>query len=399
MSKILRLICGLGLFILGASLLLADFTAPAKNVSKSALDSMYPKIAGTDGSTNLFIIWTEYVDSEEQHLYFAKSTNSGTTWGTPHQLTSAGQIHSTWPMLAYSICVDEPYIHVVYNWRATESDDWEIAYLRSDDSGSTWGSSKSLTNNTSDSLYPDVAARGSYVHLTYQDDYPGNVQILYKRIANHGAGAVDQTRQLTSSGGVQERPKIAVSEDGQHVSIVYMNNYNVQYNIAYIHIYAYGAGAYEIRQLTTSGSSHNSFPDITTSAGANDQYVYIVYMGTWPGNWDIMYKRLDNYGQAGFTTYTARLTYSTTETDFPVVDFDSSYNNVHISYFDSWTGNEDVMYRKLTNFGGAGFTGQRVSWGTGASSNPTITSAGSSAYVAWMDGTSGNYEILVKYGN
>jgi hypothetical protein len=122
-------------------------------------------------------------------------------------------------------------------------------------------------------------------------------------------------------------------------------------------------------------------------------------MGIWPGNWDIMYKRLNNYGAAGFATYTARLTYSETESSYPAVDFDSSSNNVHVSYQDVWTGNTDVMYRKLTNFGGAGFSGQRVSWGTGDSANATISSAGASAYIAWMDDSSGNYEILVKYGN
>ena len=399
MSRNLRLTCGLGLFLFCASLALADFTAPAKNVSKSALDSMYPKIAGADGSLNVYIIWTEYVSSTEQHLYFAKSSNSGATWGTPVQLTFGGQIYSASPKDAYSLCVDEPYIHIVYNWRSTDSDDWEISYYRSDDSGATWDLPIYLTKNTSESLYPDVAARGSYVHVTYQDDYSGVEQILYKRITNYGAGAVDQIRQLTSSGGVHNYPKIAVSESGEHVSIVYVNNYNVQYNIAYIHIYAYGAGAYDSRQLTTSASSANMSADITTSTGADDQYVYIVYMGNWPGNWDIMYKRLNSYGQAGFTTYTARLTYSDTESDYPVVDFDSISNNVHISFFDNWTGNEDVMYRKLTNFGGAGFTGQRVSWGTGESICPTISSASAQAYIAWMDNSSGNYEIYVKYGN
>lgn len=398
MSKNLRLTCGLGLFLLCASLAVADFTAPAKNVSKSALDSMYPKIAGTDGSSNLYIVWTEYVDATEQHLYFAKSTNGGTTWGTPHQLTSGGQIHSSYPWSAYSICIAEPYIHIVYNWRATDSDDWEIAYYRSDDSGATWDLPIQLTNNSSSSLYPDVAARGSYVHVTYEDDYPGNEQVIYKRITNYGAGAIDQNRQLTFPGMFSGKPRIAVSESGEHINIVCVNNYNIHYNIKYMHIYGYGAGTYETCQLT-SGATNNWEPDITASTGADGQYVYIVYMGAWPGNWDIMYKRLNNYGAAGFTTYTARLTYSTTESALPAVDFDSSSNNVHVSYHDSWTGNADVMYRKLTNFGGAGFTGQRVSWGTGDSSGSTITSAGASAYIAWMDDSSGNYEIYVKYGN
>jgi hypothetical protein len=47
------------------------------------------------------------------------------------------------------------------------------------------------------------------------------------------------------------------------------------------------------------------------------------------------------------------------------VDFDDANNIVNISYSDTWPGNYDVMHRKLSNFGGAGFTSQRVSWGDG----------------------------------
>jgi hypothetical protein len=57
------------------------------------------------------------------------------------------------------------------------------------------------------------------------------------------------------------------------------------------------------------------------------------------------------------------------------------------------------MYRKLTNLGGAGFTGQRVSWGAGDSSHSTIAASGNSAYIVWSDNTSGNYEIYVKKGS
>ena len=57
------------------------------------------------------------------------------------------------------------------------------------------------------------------------------------------------------------------------------------------------------------------------------------------------------------------------------------------------------MHRKLTNYGGAGFIGQRVSWGIGFSSFPSIAAVSSGAYIAWLDNTSGNYEILVKKGS
>jgi len=377
----------------------ADFTSAAKNLSNSALDSMYPKIAGTDGLPNVYVIWMEYVSAAEQHLYFAKSTDGGTTWGTPVQLTYGGQIYYlSAPEKCYSICVNEPYVHIVYNWRSTDSDDWEISYYRSVDSGDTWILPIYLTTNDSDSVSPDVAARGSYVHVTYQDDWPGNSEVFYKRLTNNGAGPIDQTRRLTFSSSTSYGPKIAVSSSGADVHVAYVDLAGGYYNIFYKHIDGSGAGSYDTRQLTFATSDTRD-PDITVSTGADPQYVYIVYAATWPGNPEIMYKRLDNSGQLPFNTYTARLTYSTTDSGSPAVDFDGLFNNVHICYHDDWPGNWDVMYRKLADYGGSGFTGQRVSWGTGASFFPALTSAGASAHVVWMDETSGNWEIYVKYGS
>jgi hypothetical protein len=56
------------------------------------------------------------------------------------------------------------------------------------------------------------------------------------------------------------------------------------------------------------------------------------------------------------------------------------------------------MYRKLALLGGGGFTGQRVSWGSGDSINGDVASSGAWAHVVWSDDTSGNYEIYWKYG-
>jgi hypothetical protein len=399
MPKIFRFVSLLGFVLLCGSLATADFTSPAKNLSNSALPSMHPKIAGTDGSLNVFVVWMEYVSDTEQHLYFAKSTDGGTTWGAPVQLTFGGQIfYVDAPTSSFSICVNEPYVHIVYNWRSTDSDDWEISYYRSADLGETWDLPIYLTANASNSVSPDVAARGSYVHVTYQDNWPGNSEIFYKRLTDNGAGGVDLTRRLTFSDAPSYVPKIAVSSSGEDVHVVYLDLPGTYWQILYKHIYGSGAGSFETRQLTFS-NSNNDAPDIAVSTGADPQYVYVVYVASWPGNREIIYKRLDNSGQMPFNTYTARLTYSTTYSESPAVEFDSLSNNVHICYFDDWPGNYDVMYRKLGTYGGGGFTGQRVSWGSGASYYPTVTSAGAWAHIAWMDSTSGNWEIYVKYGN
>ena len=405
-SKAFILAVGLVFFL--APVVRADLSSPSRNISQSALDSVFPKVVHVPGTSTVLICWIE-TNGTSDFLLFAKSTDGGITWGKATWLSLTGQIQENdetggdlGNYYALAMAVEAPYVHIVMQWRSSETDDFEIRYRRSADLGDNWGGWTLLTDNATDSRYPDVVARGSYVHVTYQDSWPGNEEIMYKRITDYGAGAVDKTRRLTSSASESFYPRIAASQDGSIVSVVYEDSMASAFNIYLKSIDGEGAGTLFTRQLTFGTdpfSGWNGLPDIATSSGTapDDQYVYVVYQTLWPGNMEIMYKRLDNYGLAsGGTTYTARLTYSDTDSKSNAIDFDAVTDDIHISYQDSWTGNTDVMYRKLTAFGGGGFSGQRVSWGTGDSSQSAVAASSGNAYVVWADNTSGNYEIYIK---
>jgi hypothetical protein len=220
---------------------------------------------------------------------------------------------------------------------------------------------------------------------------------MYKRVNSYGAGTVDQTRRLTFSSLESEFPKIAVCGTAGYVNIVYQDYIGDTRNVLYKRIGNDGSGTYITRQLTFGSGmlGHNTLPDIAAGAGAYDQYVYIVYQANWSGNTEIIHKSIDNWG--GGAVSTSRLTYSGPPSGASSIDYDILYDNVHVSFHDAWPGNNDVMYRRLPAAGG-GYSSQRVSWGTGESVFPAIAASGTYAYVAWMDDTSGNYEILVKHG-
>ena len=133
------------LFLFLAPLALADFTAPAKNISNSATHSFYPKVAGLPGTDSVFVTWVE-LSGDDDLLYFSRSTDGGVTWSTPLQLTLAGQIrmHSTTPaadilydFYTFSMAVEGTNIHIVYQWRLNDSEKFEILYARSSDLGAT----------------------------------------------------------------------------------------------------------------------------------------------------------------------------------------------------------------------------------------------------------------------
>jgi hypothetical protein len=405
-KKFCFLFIALGLIFLPGTQARADFTGASKNLSNSALASKCPKVVQVPGTQTIFAVWVE-TDGDNDQLMLSRSIDDGVTWTTRAPVISGAQIlNRVDPVeeiankFTFSFVVDGPYIHIVFQVRDGAADDYEICYVRLSDLGNNINFLRYLTDNSTNARFPDVAVNGEYVHVTYQDSWPGNEDIFYKRITNYGGGTMDLTRRLTFSTSDSWAPRIAVSQNGQHVNIVYQDGLTLDaFNIFLKHIGNYGSGTFQSYQLTFgSGTDYNGLPDIAAGSGDYAQYVYIVYQANWPGNFDIMYKRLSNYGLGPFTTYTARLSYSVTDSEVPTIDFDTVYGNVHVAYHDSWPGNIDVMYKGFDDGGGAGFFTQRVSWGSGDSVYPSVAASGSWADIVWSDNSSGNYEVLFKRG-
>jgi hypothetical protein len=140
-KKVAVLCFSLGMTLCLVPGLQADFTAPAKNISNSALDSVYPKIALVPGTSKVFAIWIE-TDGTEDFLCFSKSADGAQTWSTPIALTTWGQILVREDDMnddnSFSSVVRDPYIHVVIRHREDMYDDFNLWYVRSTDLGDTW---------------------------------------------------------------------------------------------------------------------------------------------------------------------------------------------------------------------------------------------------------------------
>lgn len=300
------------------------------------------------------------------------------------------------------MAVDDPYIHVVMSFSKT-GNDFGIAYRRSDDLGETWEPWVRLTGGSAPSMYPDVAAVGGYVHIVYQAAWPGNWEIMYKRIEGNGAGPVDQTRRLTFSAGSSLEPALAVSNDGLVVNIVYEDDTSGTYQILYKRLLGSGAGAMETRFLSLGGNDKTG-PRIATSSGADGQYVFIVHSDRadpGQGRDEVLFKRLDQFGAPGGEFLTKRLT-SAPSSAYPCsVVCDGSTKAVYVGYVAWPTGMEDVFYKKLADYGaGSPMTG-RISYGEGTSNLARLAAADGWAYVIWSDSTltDGIPDIFFKRGN
>jgi hypothetical protein len=70
-------------------------------------------------------------------------------------------------------------VHVV--WQDYRDVNSEIYYKRSSNGGTTWGTDTRLTNNSASSGLPSIAVSGSVVHVVWEDNRDTEIEVYYKR--------------------------------------------------------------------------------------------------------------------------------------------------------------------------------------------------------------------------
>lgn len=121
-------------------------------------------------------------------VYYIRSTNEGLTWLPEIRLSSNDYKNSFWPVVSTS----GSNVHVAWT-DMRHSNVCEIYYIRSTDSGVTWGTEILIstidTPTQTASQYSSIAVSGSYVHIAWQDLYHVSGQpagIFYRRSTNEG---------------------------------------------------------------------------------------------------------------------------------------------------------------------------------------------------------------------
>jgi len=136
-------------------------------------------------------------------IYYKRSTDGGIGWGLVTQLTN-NNAFSCGP----TISVSGLLVHVL--WYDTRDGNNEIYYKRSSNNGTTWGEDTRLTNNAAASKFPSVLASGLAVHSVWVDDRDGDNEVYYKRSTDGGLNWETDIR-LTNNPSNSQYPSVAVS--------------------------------------------------------------------------------------------------------------------------------------------------------------------------------------------
>jgi hypothetical protein len=161
-----------------ASTTFSGFTRVGEGTGST--EASRPAIAAS-GSSNVYVVWRDERDGITGDIYFDKSSDKGSTWGTDIRLESSAK---------GSFSQDRPTIDVDSNnnihvaWEDKRSNDNQIYYVNSTNGGSTFGTNLRVDDAQTDidSGEPAIATGGkNKVYVVWKDKRNLNTDIYFSR--------------------------------------------------------------------------------------------------------------------------------------------------------------------------------------------------------------------------
>ncbi|MDE1725241.1 MAG: exo-alpha-sialidase [Thaumarchaeota archaeon] len=347
------------------------FTNPV-TLSDSSANSELPHIlVSGDG---IFAIWST-THNGKSDVYFAKSTDGGTSFGKPVLISDNAKL-SAFPQMAidgnnvYSLWVEK-----------SEDNSTNIVFTKSTDQGNSFAPPVYITHGVRNSGIPKIFADTGKVYLTWEDNNKGNFEVFLSKSSNSG-DSFDSPVDISSSAGESGSPEVFVYKN--NIYEVWMDNTSGNYDIMFTKS-SDGGNTFSKPLDVSNLKGDSGYPQL--AAWNND--VYVVWTQTMTGiNYDIYFVKSSNNGDSFDTPI--NLSNNSGPSGWPKI---SSDGTIYVSWVDSTPGKFDVFITK-SNDGGATFQDPtNLSNSVNESYENEMVVANNSVYMVWEEGQRGNYTI------
>jgi len=304
---------------------MAQWSAPV-NISPGAVSAILNESMGScigvSGDT-VHVVWADRVSAKKGSIFYTRSADTGLTWSTAVPISGInGNAFNP------AIAVNGKNIHVVWREIDTLTQHRTSWYIHSLDGGVTWEPGIVLDTVVAD--WPAVAVSGKNIYVANDivtSSSPYNTEIFFLRSTDNGS-SWSTHQQLTFAAGRSEDEAIAAR--GTDVYMSWNDNRNGTMQIFYKHSPDEGV-TWDADVLI------NSEPSYGTMVSINGSYVDIPSAGAPTGHYQI---HLNQSGDSGITwgpdmdlTNDPANTYY-----YPYMVRDSS--NLHMTFVKSGTGGQ-----------------------------------------------------------
>ena len=200
---------------------------PSLIYSQQGTDSSSQNLSNNPGNStdsrigvyqnNVYLVWSDDTTGNKD-IYFKRSVDNGSTFGSTENLSN-NPGNSTDARIA----LYQNNFYLV--WTDDTSGNGDIYFKRSVDNGSTFGTTENLSiNNTSLSSGPQISASGNNVYVVWQDISSGKNAIYYRYSNDTGVG-FRGVRELSKTISVNGESALypQISNTGNNVYVVWQD--------------------------------------------------------------------------------------------------------------------------------------------------------------------------------
>ena len=182
------------------------------NLSPNQSDVHDAQVFSVDST--VYVFWMDLTLGNDD-IYFKKSIDGGVSFGDTINLSNNFNIHSTLPSLTL---LNE---NVYTAWTEGPLNDGEVYYRRSTDGGTSFGETVNLSNDTGDSVRPELRVSAPNLFIVWQNQAVKGDDIFFKRSTDGGASFGD-TINISNNKGNSMEPEFSVT-NASNVFIVWQN--------------------------------------------------------------------------------------------------------------------------------------------------------------------------------
>ena len=147
------------------SILCADFSANVQVSANAGTHNKMPDVAVEDNGT-VHVVWIN--NDNNKNVFYAKSTDHGSTFSTPIQINSYDGHVSDIMYSGPKITEFGGIIHVVFADQRNGYDETNIFYSQSTDGGDTWTEEVPIGDGSAFNLYPEIiTSELGEIHVIY----------------------------------------------------------------------------------------------------------------------------------------------------------------------------------------------------------------------------------------
>jgi hypothetical protein len=311
-------------------------------------------------------------------IFFARSTDGGLTFNEPENMSE-----NTGDSFNPEVICEGNNVYVV--WQDNTPGNFDIFFAVSTDGGQTFSEPENISENTGDSFAPRISSEGNNVYVVWQDDTPGNVDIIFARSTDGGQTFSIPPDNLSENAGGSFGPQI--STEGNKVYVVWWDTTIGNRDI----LFARSTDGGQTFSIPPDNLSENAGASAGPRISSEGNNVYVIWTDTTPGNDDIFFA----VSTDGGLTFSEPENISENTGDSFAPRISSEGNNVYVIWVDDTPGNDDIFFAVSTD-GGQTFSipPDNLSENAGGSDGQQISTEGNNVYVVWVDDTPGNRDIL-----